>query len=203
MEVFVQVLWKKGSPMIEKKAQFNRTKSARKHRVGRVTVYLRGKKWYIYYCENGKSVRRCVGVSLAEAKKLAAQVNGQLATHSPAILSFQPVSVSDLRQRWLNYHEQVLRSSIATIRRYRAVTDHLLHFAENGHPVNSVDAFTVSTAEEFVHYLRRVKVSPNGHPNTTKRSLRDTGVIFILETCRAMFNTTAQHKLKKLNGSSR
>jgi len=171
--------------MSEKKTQLNRKKSARKHRVGRVTIYLRGKIWYIYYCENGKRVRRCVGVSLGEAKRLAAQVNAQLATHTPAILSFQPVSTPNLRQGWLNYHEQVLRSSLATIRRYRAATDHLLHFVETVRTVNSADAFTVSTSEEFAQYLRRVKVSPNGHPNTSKRLLRDKGVIFILETCRA------------------
>ena len=194
MELFVEVLWKKGSPMPEKKTQSNCVKSSRKHRVGRVTIYLRGKIWYIYYCENGGRVRRRVGVSLGEAKRLAAQVNGQLATHTPAILSFQPVSVPNLCQSWLSYHEQVLRSSLATIRRYRAATDHLLHFVDNVRTANSADAFTVSTAEKFAHYLRQARVSPNGHPNTAKRSLRDKGVIFILETCRAMFNYAAKHR---------
>jgi len=50
-----------------------------KQRVGRVTIYLRGKIWYLYYCENGRRVRRRVGVLLADAKRLAAQANGQLA----------------------------------------------------------------------------------------------------------------------------
>ncbi len=72
MEVFVEVLWKEGSPMPEKKTQLNRGKSSRKHRVGRVTIYLRGKIWYIYYCENGGRVRRRVGVSLVDVKRLAA-----------------------------------------------------------------------------------------------------------------------------------
>jgi len=137
-------------------------KSTRKQRVGRVTIYLRGKIWYPYYCENGRRVRRRVGVLLADAKTLAAQGNGQLASHTPAILSFQPISISNLRQSWLNYHEQVLRSTLATIRRYRATTDHLLHFVDYIHTVNSADAFTISTAEEFAHYLRRVQVTPNG-----------------------------------------
>ena len=180
--------------MAKKATDSGRGRSARKHRVGRVTIYLRGKIWYIYYCENEQRVRRRVGVSLADAKNLAAQANAQLATHSPAILSFQPISVPNLRQRWLSYHEQVLRSSLATIRRYRAATDHLLNFVETVHTVKSADAFTVLTAEAFAHYLRRVKVSPNGHPNTAKRSLRDKGVIFILETCRASFNYAAKHR---------
>ncbi len=79
MEVFVEVLWKEGSPMSEKTTQLNLGKSLRKHRVGRVTINLRGKIWYIYYCENEGRVRRQVGVSLAEAKRLAAQANAQLA----------------------------------------------------------------------------------------------------------------------------
>ncbi|MCH7755670.1 hypothetical protein IH970_11190, partial [candidate division KSB1 bacterium] len=33
-----------------------------------------------------------------------------------------------------------------------------------------------------------------GHPNTTMRRLRDKGIVFILETCRAMFNHAAKHR---------
>ena len=51
MEPFVEVLWKKGSPMSEKTIQLNGVKSTRKQRVGRVTIYLRGKIWYLYYCD--------------------------------------------------------------------------------------------------------------------------------------------------------
>ena len=76
-------------------------------------------------------------------------------------------------------------SSIATIRRYRAASDYLIRFVENGNGVPSADALTLSTAEPFARYLRQVKVSPNGHPNTARQTLRDKGIIFILETCRA------------------
>ena len=132
--------------------------------------------WYIYYCENGQRVRRRVGVSLDEAKKLAAQVNGQLATHTPAILSFHPVTIPDLRQQWLDYHEHVLRSSIATIRRYRAATDHLLCYLENVCLIRSADDLNVSKAEDFARYLRTIKVSPNGHPNTAKNLFATKGL---------------------------
>ena len=71
--------------MSEKTIQLNGVKSTRKQRVGRVTIYLRGKIWYLYYCENGRRVRRRVGVLLADAKTLAAQVNGQLAIGMPDI----------------------------------------------------------------------------------------------------------------------
>ncbi len=44
--------------MSEKTIQLNGVKSTRKLRVGRVTIYLRGKIWYLYYCENGRRVRQ-------------------------------------------------------------------------------------------------------------------------------------------------
>jgi len=171
-----------------------RGRSASTRRVGRVTVYLRGEVWYVYYYENGRRVRRRLGGSWLEAKQLAAQVNAQLATGAPAMLSFEPVSIPELRRRWLDHHEHVLRSSVATIRRYRAATDHLVRFMENGNAVKSADGVALSTAEQFARYLRRVKAFPNGHPNTATRTLRDKGVIFILETCRAMFNYAAKHR---------
>ena len=169
-------------------------RAARNRRVGRVTVYQRGKVWYLYYFENSRRVRQRVGGSLAEANRVAAQVNAQLATGAPAMLSFQPVSIGELRQHWLDHHEYVLRSSVATIRRYRAATEHLLRFYEEVHPVASSDRMTASLAEAFARYLRQAKISPNGHPNTAKRSLRDKGVIFILESCRAMFNYAAKRR---------
>ena len=66
------------------------------------------------------------------------------------MLSFQPVPISDLRQRWLDHHEHVLRSSVATIRRYRAGTDHLLRFIKKKQPVASADRITAAAAESFV-----------------------------------------------------
>ena len=180
--------------MPAKSEQPHRGGSRGSRRVGRVTIYARGKVWYIYYFENGRRIRRRVGTSLAEAKQLAAQANGQLAARSPALLSFEPISVPELRQRWLDHHEHVRRSSIATIRRYRAATDHLLRFVDNVHPVGLSERVTASVAEELARWLRQVKVSPNGHPNTSKRSLRDKGVIFILESCRAIYNFAAKHR---------
>jgi hypothetical protein len=33
---------------------------------------------------------------------------------APAALSFEPIAIPDLRERWLHHHEQVLRSSAQT-----------------------------------------------------------------------------------------
>lgn len=97
-------------------------------RIGRVKAYRRGQIWYLYYFENGRRPRPRVGPDRDAAKQMAAQINGQLEAGAPAALSFEAISIPALRKRWLNYHEQVRRSSLATICRYRTATDHLMRF---------------------------------------------------------------------------
>lgn len=153
-------------------------------RVGRVSVYRHHNAWWLYYREQGKPVRRKVGIGRDEALQVAAQVNAQLASGAPTLLAFQPISVPDLRREYLDHHEHVLASSLSTVRRYRAATEHLERFSQT-HP--RPPAAHEVRAEAFARYLRETDVAPNGHPHATKRKLRDKGVIFILETCRAMY----------------
>lgn len=157
-------------------------------RVGRVTVYLRGKVWWLRYHENGRRRQVRGATDKDAARQLAAQVNAQLEMGAPAATSFEPVAISELRRRWLGHHEDVLRSSVATINRYRTATDHLIQFIDKVQPMKCTSRFQPTHAEAFVRYLRNLKVAPNGHANTTKRRLRDKGVKFILEVCRTMFN---------------
>jgi integrase len=103
------------------------------------------------------------------------------------------VSLPELRERWLGHHEQVLRSSVHSIRRYRTATEHLFRFVAT-RSVRTAAQFQAAHAEEFVRYLRTVAVSPNGHPNTAKRPLFDKGVRFVLECCRAMFTYAAKRR---------
>jgi integrase len=49
-------------------------------------------------------------------------------------------------------------------------------------------------AEEFVKYLRGLKVAPNGHDHAKKRPLRDSGIKYILETCCSLFNYAARQR---------
>jgi integrase len=157
-------------------------------RVGQVQVYQRGKVWYLCYHEEGQRRRPRVGPDRAIARQQAAEINSQLESGAPAALSFEPISLAELQARWLAHHEQVRRSSVQTIRRYRAATNHFISFS-TGNKVPQIAArFRAAHAEEFVVYLRTIKVSPNGHENTRKRPLMDKGLKFILETCRAMFH---------------
>ena len=153
-------------------------------RVGKVSVYAHHGAWWLYYRDGGQPVRRKVAETRPEAEQVAAQVNAQLNSGAPTLLAFTPVTVPELRQRFLDYHESVLKSSMGTVRRYRAATRHLEDFV--GQPARPPHAHEVRP-DAFAAYLRRIEVAPNGHQNTAKRKLRDKGVQFILETCRSMY----------------
>jgi integrase len=162
-------------------------------RVGKVQGYLRGKIWYLCYHEQGKRHRPRVGPDRDSARQVAAQINAQLEVGAPAALSFEPIALPELRRRWLEHHEQVLRSSVQTIHRYRTATDHLLRFLEQ-RSVRIASNVHASHAEEFVRHLRTLQVSPNGHAHTAKRALLDSGLRYILECCRTLFNYAARRR---------
>jgi integrase len=167
---------------------------SRSFRVGKVQAYLRGKVWYLCYHDNGKRRRPRVGSDKEGARQLAAQTNAQLVTGVPAMLSFEPISIPDLREQWLQHHELVLRSSVRTVARYRTATQHLLRYLEANPLGRYASHFRVNHAEAFVRHLRCIKVASNGHPNTAKRLLMDKGITFVMETCRAMFNYAAKRR---------
>jgi integrase len=169
------------------------SRAAKSFRVGKVQGYLRNQVWYLCYHEHGKRRRPRIGADRAAAMQLAAQINAQLSIGAPAAPSFEQISIPDLRQRWLDHHEHVLRSSVQTIRRYRAATEHLIRFMIQ-RPVRYVSHFRIAHAADFVRYLRSVEVSPNGHTNTVRRPLLDNGVRYILECCRTLFAFAAKRR---------
>src|SRR5690606_1607640 len=114
-----------------------------------------------------------VGPDREVARQMAAEINAQLEVGIPSSLGFEPISIVELRQRWLDQHEHVRRSSLQTIRRYRTATEHLINFITEECPVQRASDFRSTHAEQFVRYLRSVRVAPNGHKNTQKRPLKD------------------------------
>lgn len=163
-------------------------RNAAPFRIGRVRIFLRGRVWYLCYHEQGKRCQPRIGPDRDVARQMAAKINAQLETGAPSALGFEPISIGDLRERWLANHEHVRRSSLQTIRRYRAATEHLIGFTSKDRPLRLVSDFRPIHAEEFVRYLRVLKVAPNGHKNSAKRGLRDNGIKYILETCSTLFN---------------
>jgi integrase len=135
-----------------------------------------------------------VGTDLEAARRVAAQTNAQLQCGDPAVLTFEPVSIPELRQRWLDHHEHVLRSSVQTVSRYRTATQHLLDFLNTVRPVKLASAFGARDAETFARHLRAIEVAPNGHKNSKRRPLLDKGIKYILESCRAMFSYAAKRR---------
>jgi hypothetical protein len=155
------------------------SKKPRSVRIGKVQAYLRGQVWYLCYHENGRRQRPRVGPDRDAARQFAAQINAQLAVGAPTALSFLPITIWDLRDRWLQHHELVLRSSVQTIDRYRTASNHLLQFLQQ-RPVRHASQFHTTHAEEFVRYLRTIQVTPNGHPHAARRPLMDKGIRYIL-----------------------
>ena len=125
---------------------------------------------------------------------LAAKVNAQLAEGAPTVLAFRSIQLKELICMWLDHHEHVRRSSLATVRRYRTAVEHLASYVAGARGNLRTDRFDTSMAERFVRYLRTTKVSPNGHANTRLRRMRDKGIVFILGTCRALFNFAREQR---------
>lgn len=90
-------------------------------RVGRISVYPHHGTWWVCYRDGGKQVRRKVATTRQEAEQVAAQ----LTSGAPTLLAFTSIGVPGLRQKFLDFHEHTLGSSVATARRYRAATRHL------------------------------------------------------------------------------
>lgn len=166
----------------------------RRRRVGCVSVYLRGGRYWIYYRQAGEAVRQPVGIDANAALRLASKINAELAEGTQPALVFKSIQVADLVRKWLDHHEQIRRSSLATVRRYRTAVQYLATFVQQRDPKLRADRFNAGMAEEFVRHLRGVRAAPNGHPNAAVRPLRDKGVVFILEACRALFAFAAKQR---------
>jgi integrase len=161
-----------------------RRRRPRRKRIGKVSYYLHHGAWWLYYLDGERQVRRRIGPDEQAAEQLAAQLNAQVTTTAPTMFSFSPLAVPELCQQFLDHHEHVLRSSVATIRRYRSALKHLEDFAARSRGLTQAHDID---PDRVVRYLRSIDVTPNGHKNAARRKLRDKGVLFILEVCRNLY----------------
>jgi len=169
-------------------------KKNKSFRIGRVRGDLRGQVWYLTYYQSGQRFRPRIGPNLDEARQEASRLNAQLEGGTPVAAPIQSIKITQLQSNWLDHHETVNRSSLKTISRYRSASQHLLEFLKTPGVPATTAHFRVEHAEQFVRYLRDVLVSPNGHPHTAKRPLRDKGLRYILEVCRSMFHFAIKHR---------
>jgi hypothetical protein len=61
---------------------------ARRRRVGHVSIYQHRCRWWVYYREHGRPVRKAVADS---AQLVAAQINLELSASARTLFSFRPV----------------------------------------------------------------------------------------------------------------
>jgi len=162
-----------------------RSRASTRQRIGKVSLYQHHGCWWVYYRESGISVRKRFGPDKAEAERAAAQINHQVAAKEPTLLSFVPIEVAELRNRFLDYHENILQSSLGTVERYRTVTLHLIRFVEQKCP--NAKAHEINP-EQFVGFLRSQRVASNGRAAAPQRRMSGKGLSFTLQTCRTMFN---------------
>lgn len=179
---------------MSKSPSTKRGKKTTSFRIGRVRSYLRGRVWYLCYYEQGKRHQPRVGPDRDLARKTAAEINAQLEVGVQSTLGFEPISILEVRERWLQHHEYVRRTSVASIGRYRAATQHFVNFITNVCPLRRASDLRPKHVEEFVRYLRSNKILPVGRKNTRKRPLRDNSIKYILESCRALFNYAERHR---------
>lgn len=170
-----------------------RERAARRRRVGRVSIYKHRRRWWVYYREHGRPVRKAVADDAKAAEQVAAQINLELTSAAPTLFSFRPISVAELQRNFIDSHEHVLRSSLATVSRYRTATQHLVNFCGEPSKGRALPAHEVEV-EAFVRYLRTLRVAPNGHAHARRRPLRDNGVRYILETCRSLYAYAAKRR---------
>jgi hypothetical protein len=90
-------------------------RAARRRRIGRVSVYPHRRRWWVYYREHGRPVRKAVAADAKAAEQVAAQINLELTASAPTLFSFRPVSVAGLQKAFIDYHEHVVRSSLAEL----------------------------------------------------------------------------------------
>jgi integrase len=153
-------------------------------RIGRVSVFLHHGSWWLSHRQDGREMRQRVGPDQAAAERLAGELNAQLLTAVPSMMSFVPVGVPDLVRAFLDHHEGVLGSSIATVGRYRTALRHLVDYTSQ-----KSERFRAHEldASGFVRFLRGRSVAPNGHPNSAPRPLTDKGRQFVLEVGRSLY----------------
>ena len=100
------------------------TRDVRIERIGRVTIYKRGRTYHLYYREFGKALRRQVPGNLASARIAASKVNAALGEGRPSPFGFQRISPAHFVAGYLDYCEKaagMLPSSYCRRRAYRGI----------------------------------------------------------------------------------
>ena len=169
------------------------TRDIKVERIGKVTIYKRGLAHYLYFRENGKSVRKPVEGSLAAARATAHKVAGSIQEGRPSPIGFERISPEELVKAFIEYTRDVQGLALRSRDRYRAALEHFRDFAVEKN-IKGIDLVTQATIEDFVKWLRQQTRARNGMANGKQGSFKLGGIQFILSTCRTAFNWAAKRR---------
>jgi integrase len=170
------------------------TRDVKVERIGKVTIYRRGKTYYLYYRENKKTERRPIEGNLAVARATAAKTSAALTENRPAPLGFQRSSPDQMVKGFLGYVEDVKALAWRTCDRYRAALDRFLEYCKVS-SINAVDAMDETKIEDFVKWLRRQTRTRNGMDTGKRGAYKVGGIRFIMATCRTAYNWAGRHRM--------
>jgi len=169
------------------------TRDVKVERVRNVTIYRRGRTYYLYYREDGRSVRRKVDGNLAVARATASKVAAALDSGQQSPLGFHRTAPTVMVEKFIEYTEHVQGLAIGTRERYRAALGHFVTFAGQA-GIRSVDRVSEATVEDFAKWLKSSTRTRNGAAKGKKSKFRVGGIKFILSTCRTAYNWAAKHR---------
>lgn len=163
------------------------TRDVKVERIGKVTIYRRGERYYLYYRQDKQSHRHLVDGNLAVARATAAKTAAAMAENRPSPLGFQKTRPEAMVTSFIDYIENVKGLAWRTVDRYRAALDRFLGFCQHA-DIKSVDAFGEGDVEDFVRWLRSQTRVRNGGDKGKRDPYKVGGIRFILATCRTTYN---------------
>ncbi|MDR3633347.1 MAG: tyrosine-type recombinase/integrase [Isosphaeraceae bacterium] len=176
------------------KTDSGHTRDQKIERLGPITIYKRGLSYYLYYREDGATVRQKIDGNLAVARATAAKVAGALADGRPSPLGYQSTAPHAMVEAYLNSVATVQNLALRTQDRYRAALQRFLDFCEVA-DLTALDAVNEETIEEFVRWLRQQTRTRNGASKGKRAAYKLGGVKFILSTCRTAFHWARKRRM--------
>ena len=164
------------------------TRDAKVERLGNVTIYKRGRTYYLYYREKNKSIRQRVEGNLNSARAAASSTNQSLEEDRPSPFGYKHISVDRLVDEYIDYAEKVQRLAVRSVDRYRAALSHFTEFSRTRGGISTTAHVDQGIVEDFIKWMRALTRTRNGSQKGPQRPYRAGGIAFILSTCRTAFN---------------
>lgn len=160
---------------------------------GKIRIYQRSGHYLLQWwsSRDRKNVSQRVDGDLVTAISKAREIEAALGADGSSGIGNQRRHLLDLIEPFradLKARVGAGEISPATFNRYSAALSHFVHFAtlpKTARDFPMVNHTNREFALRFAAFLRERPIAPNGHPNTTKRTMRSGA--FVLDVARALF----------------